>query len=51
VPAFAARLAFGETADELLLASTRVEPARLKKAGFEFKHPEIEEALRSVLKK
>ena len=51
MPAFAARLAFGETADELLLASTRVEPARLKKAGFEFKHPEIEEALRSVLKK
>lgn len=51
VPAFAARLAFGETADELLLASTRVEPARLKEAGFEFKHPEIEGALRSVLKK
>lgn len=51
VPAFAARLAFGETADELLLASARVEPARLKEAGFEFKHPEIEEALRSVLKK
>lgn len=51
VPAFAARLAFGETADELLLASTRVEPARLKEAGFEFKHPEIEGALRSVLVK
>jgi uncharacterized protein len=51
VPAFAARLAFGETADELLLASTRVEPARLKEAGFEFKHPEIEGALRSALKK
>ncbi len=51
VPAFAARLAFGETADELLLASTRVEPARLKEAGFEFRHPEIEGALRSVLKK
>ena len=51
VPAFAARLAFGETADELLLASTRAEPARLKEAGFEFKHPEIEEALRSALGK
>ncbi|HEX8151156.1 MAG TPA: TIGR01777 family oxidoreductase [Pyrinomonadaceae bacterium] len=51
VPAFAARLAFGETADALLLASTRVEPARLKEAGFEFKHPEIEGALRSVLGK
>jgi uncharacterized protein len=51
VPAFAARLAFGEIADELLLASTRVEPARLKEAGFEFKHPGIDEALRSVLGK
>ncbi len=51
VPAFAARLAFGEMADALLMASTRVEPARLKEAGFQFKHPEIEGALRSVLKK
>jgi uncharacterized protein (TIGR01777 family) len=51
VPAFAARLAFGEMADALLMASTRVEPARLKEAGFQFKHPEIEGALRSVLGK
>ena len=51
MPAFAARLAFGETADALLLASTRVEPARLKEAGYEFKHPDIDGALRSVLGK
>jgi uncharacterized protein (TIGR01777 family) len=51
VPAFAARLAFGEVADELLLASARVEPARLKEAGFEFKDPDLEGALRHVLKK
>jgi uncharacterized protein (TIGR01777 family) len=51
VPAFAARLAFGETADALLLASARVEPARLKEAGYEFRHPEIEGALRSALGK
>ena len=51
VPAFAARLAFGEVADELLLASARVEPARLKEAGFDFKHAEVEGALRSVLGK
>ena len=51
VPAFAARLAFGEMADALLLASTRVEPARLKDAGHEFSQPEIEGALRHVLKK
>ena len=51
VPAFAARLAFGEVADAVLLAGARVEPARLKEAGFEFQHPEIEGALRSVLGK
>ena len=49
VPAFAARLAFGEMADALLLSSARVEPARLEEAGYEFSHPIIEEALRHVL--
>jgi uncharacterized protein (TIGR01777 family) len=51
VPAFAARLAFGEMADAVLLSSTRVVPARLQEAGYEFKHPELEGALRHVLKK
>lgn len=51
VPSFAARLAFGETADALLLASTRVEPARLKEVGYQFKFPEVEGALRSALAK
>ena len=51
VPAFAARLAFGEMADALLLAGSRVEPARLNEAGHQFKHLEIEGALRSVLGK
>src|SRR5215212_4517038 len=51
VPAFAARLAFGEMADALLLAGSRVEPARLNEAGHQFKHAEIEGALRSVLGK
>jgi uncharacterized protein (TIGR01777 family) len=51
VPAFAARLAFGEVADALLLSGSRVEPTRLQEAGFEFKHPEIEGALRSALGK
>lgn len=49
VPAFAVRLAFGELADEALLASTRVEPKRLKLSGFRFKHPELEPALRDLL--
>jgi uncharacterized protein (TIGR01777 family) len=51
VPTFALRLAFGEVADAVMLSSTRVEPARLKEAGFDFKHTEIEGALRSVLGK
>jgi uncharacterized protein (TIGR01777 family) len=51
VPAFAARLAFGEMADAALLASERVEPARLKQSGYVFQHPELEGALRHLLKK
>ena len=49
LPAFAARLAFGEMADELLLASTRVEPAKLKSSSFQFQFPELEDGLRHVL--
>ena len=45
MPACAARLAFGEMADGLLLASTRVEPKRLMEAGFRFRYPELEAAL------
>lgn len=49
VPAFALRLAFGEAADEALLASTRLVPARLAAAGFAFRFPELEPALRRAL--
>ena len=49
LPAFAARLALGEMADALLLSSTRVDPAVLRAAGFEFAHPNLEDALRHVL--
>jgi uncharacterized protein len=45
MPVFAARLAFGEMADGLLLASARVEPKRLIEAGFRFRFPELEAAL------
>lgn len=51
MPAFAARLAFGEMADALLLSSTRVVPKKLRESGFTFKYPELEGALRSLLKK
>ena len=49
MPAFAARLAFGEMADALLLASARVLPRKLEQAGYSFQLPELEEALRRVL--
>lgn len=49
MPAFAARLIFGQMADEALLASARVKPARLNAAGFTFRYPELEGALRHVL--
>ena len=49
LPAFGARLAFGEMADALLLASSRVHPARLRDGGFVFGYPGLEDALRHVL--
>jgi hypothetical protein len=49
LPAFAARLMFGEMADELLLASTRVQPTKLLGSGYRFRYPELEDALRHVL--
>ena len=48
-PAFALRIALGEMADALLLASTRVDPAVLRATAFEFRHPELDGALRHVL--
>ncbi|MAT72925.1 MAG: TIGR01777 family protein [Planctomycetaceae bacterium] len=51
VPAFAAKLAFGEMAEALLLASTRVAPTALEAAGFEFQHRQLEPALRHLLGK
>lgn len=49
MPAFAARLAFGEMADALLLSSSRVLPTRLQETGYAFRHPELTAGLRSVL--
>jgi uncharacterized protein (TIGR01777 family) len=51
VPAPAARVGLGEIADELLLASARVEPAKLEETGYEYRHPELEGALRYLLEK
>jgi uncharacterized protein len=50
VPAPALRLVLGrEMADDMVLTSQRVLPARLTAAGFTFAHPELDGALRSVL--
>ena len=49
MPALAARAAFGEMANDLLLASARVEPAKLRKSGYTFRHPELEGALKHLL--
>jgi uncharacterized protein len=49
MPAFAARLAFGQMADEVLLASARVDPSRLRLAGYQFRHEDLEPALRHAL--
>lgn len=51
MPAFAARLAFGEMADALLLASTRVSSERLIASGYAFRYPRLESALRHVLRR
>ncbi|HYR76755.1 MAG TPA: TIGR01777 family oxidoreductase [Pyrinomonadaceae bacterium] len=49
MPAFAARLAFGEMADEMLLTSQYVVPKRLMDTGYEFKYPDLEGALRKYV--
>ena len=51
VPAFAVRLLMGQMGQELLLASQRVEPRRLLASGYQFQFPELDGALRHVLRK
>jgi uncharacterized protein len=50
LPSVAVTLLLGEMGQEALLTSTRVDPMKLRAAGFTFEHPEINEALASVLK-
>jgi uncharacterized protein (TIGR01777 family) len=49
-PAFLLRLLPGGFAEETVLASQRVEPAKLKKAGFEFSYPDLPSALSHCLR-
>jgi uncharacterized protein len=49
MPAFAARLAFGQMADELLLASQRVAPSKLIASGYSFRFSELRASLQAIL--
>ena len=49
LPAFVARTALGEMADELLLYSARVEPRKLNNLRFGFRHSELGAALKGIV--
>lgn len=49
VPAFALRLLGGAMADDMMLASQRVIPAKLQAVGFQFRWPELRPALHDLL--
>jgi uncharacterized protein len=49
LPAFVVRTLMGEMGEAALLGSSRVEPAKLKAAGYQFRHPHLKEALRAAL--
>jgi uncharacterized protein (TIGR01777 family) len=51
LPAFVARMMFGEMADALLLSSSRVATSRLKSAGYTFTDSDLTETLRRLLDK
>ncbi len=50
LPAVAVRTLLGEMGENLLLGSQRVEPARLLGSGYEFRYPQLEGALRAILR-
>jgi uncharacterized protein (TIGR01777 family) len=49
LPAVAARLMFGEMAEELLLGGARIVPRKLQESGYRFAHPDLEPALRRMV--
>ncbi|MBI4544692.1 MAG: TIGR01777 family protein [Gemmatimonadetes bacterium] len=50
VPAVVLRLLLGEMAEEMLLAGARVAPEKLLESGYVFAYPELEPALRHMLR-
>ena len=51
VPSAVLKLLFGEMAGELFLSGARVVPQKLLQGGYQFKHPDLEAALLSLIKK
>jgi len=49
MPGFAARIALGEMADEMLLSSARAVPSKLQATGYEFLHPDLKGGLTAAL--
>jgi len=49
-PSVGLKLALGEMANALLLASTKVKPVRLEESGYKFIHADLNSALKDVLK-
>jgi uncharacterized protein (TIGR01777 family) len=50
VPAVWLRIFFGQMAEETVLAGQRVLPQALLRAGFKFQYPDLESALRAILR-
>jgi NAD dependent epimerase/dehydratase family enzyme len=50
IPAFAARLAPGGMADEVLLSGARVLPRKLQESGYRFRFTDLRTALRTMLR-
>ena len=46
MPAFLVRLVMGEMGEEILLSSRRIQPVKLLAAGYQFRFPELEGAIR-----
>ncbi len=51
LPAFVVRIMFRQMADEMLLASGRMQPGKLLDSGYQYRYPDFEGALRHQLGK
>jgi NAD dependent epimerase/dehydratase family enzyme len=51
MPNFMVKMMFGEMGETLLLQGQHAVPDKLLKAGYEFKFPDLSNALKNILKK